>query len=503
MASHSADGEAMDAVRTHPVRVLELFAGVGGMRLALSYAGLNIETVAVEVNESALRVYAHNFSGDGSIITKDICSLPAAWFEQQRCCVWTMSPPCQPYTRQGNLRDTKDPRARPLLHIIEVLREMEEVPRAIVLENVRNFERSESCALLLAALGARGYAWRSFLLSPMQFGFPNARKRFYLVAKQDRFPFTLVPSLSPWQRLKLCEVASATPSEDAAAERCIPWPCTPCREALRTLEASVTSVDDRLVEVWDSLDCLAGFVDDKHELCAACGRNAPIAATAKVLCDQGVHQNCSNPCNYVMVPLAEFLDPPPACANYCVDALQQAARTQAPWMVPESIMRKEAARCLDIVSDECCHSMCFTKAYGRYMNGTGSVLLLQQRHEQPGLKHGEYAMRDYFGRVRYFTPREVARLLGFKLRAHNTPCCADGCLPRCTSHSSVAANMKWTCTCAGFDFPESLAVREGSREAWALLGNSLNPQVVGLVCRLCQIEQVAEHFVDAAAVDEP
>ncbi|CAE8602660.1 unnamed protein product [Polarella glacialis] len=43
------------------VRVLELFAGIGGMRLALSYAGLDVEAVAVEVNQQALRVYAHNF----------------------------------------------------------------------------------------------------------------------------------------------------------------------------------------------------------------------------------------------------------------------------------------------------------------------------------------------------------------------------------------------------------------------------------------------------------
>lgn len=486
---------------TQSVRVLELFAGLGGMRLALSYAGLKVETVAVEVNESALRVYAHNFSDDGSIITKDICSLTAAWFERQRCCVWTMSPPCQPYTRQGNLRDTEDPRARPLLHIIDVLREMKNLPEAIVLENVRNFERSESCALLVQVLGARGYAWRSFLLSPMQFGFPNARKRFYLVAKQSRFPFTWVPISPKSQQLDLCEAVSAPTSGGAAAERCVPWPCTPCIEALRSSDVSpIGSVESKRDDVWDhTLDCYAGFAEDVRAPCAACGRDAPVEVT---VAEQGVPEATCKPCKYAMATLAEFLDPPD-CANCCNESVQ--ATTKSPWLVPESIMHKEAARCLDVVNSECCHSMCFTKAYGRYVNGTGSVLMLQQRHAEPNLDLGEYAMRDYFGRVRYFNPREVARLLGFKLRAHDASSCSDGCLPRCSSHSSVAsaANMNWTCTCTGFDFPESLAMREGSREAWALLGNSLNPQVVALVCRLCQIEQIAETYVDVAAVVGP
>lgn len=68
------------------------------------------------------------------------------------------SPPCQPYTRNGKRLDTDDPRAEPLLHLIDVLRGMAYPPAALVLENVEGFEHSESRRRLVDALAARGYS---------------------------------------------------------------------------------------------------------------------------------------------------------------------------------------------------------------------------------------------------------------------------------------------------------------------------------------------------------
>lgn len=54
--------------------------------------------------------------------------------------LWTMSPPCQPYTRQGKQEDTKDPRAKPLLNLISVFPTLKRRPDFLLLENVKNFE---------------------------------------------------------------------------------------------------------------------------------------------------------------------------------------------------------------------------------------------------------------------------------------------------------------------------------------------------------------------------
>ena len=62
-------------------------------------------------------------------------------------------------------------------------------PRWIVLENVKGFVGSDMLAELYDCLERNGYGWREHLLSPMQLGIPNHRKRYYLVAEQDSTRF--------------------------------------------------------------------------------------------------------------------------------------------------------------------------------------------------------------------------------------------------------------------------------------------------------------------------
>ena len=126
-----------------------------------------------------------------------------------------------------------------------------------------------------------------------------------------------------------------------------------------------------------------------------------------------------------------------------------------PWLVPEKLLQKESSRCFDVVQGDCCHSLCFTKAYGRYMDGTGSIFELPERLAQSESEES-YGMQEFYGKVRYFTPSEVARLMGFR------------------------------------DFRLALEPSELSkaRALWALLGNSLNPQVVAEVCEACEVREI-------------
>eukprot|EP00933_Yihiella_yeosuensis_P083443 TRINITY_DN9765_c0_g1_i4.p1 TRINITY_DN9765_c0_g1~~TRINITY_DN9765_c0_g1_i4.p1 ORF type:complete len:202 (-),score=33.55 TRINITY_DN9765_c0_g1_i4:62-667(-) len=160
------------------------------------------------------------------------------------------------------------------------------------------------------------------------------------------------------------------------------------------------------------------------------------------------------------------------------------------WLVPESIMQKESARCFDVLNGSCHHSLCFTKAYGRYIDGTGSVLELPCRLAEPSEEAGEYTMRDWYGKLRYLSPKEVARLLGFKFREESAASCS-GCLPECKHHRCPARESQASCRCSAFDLPEVEGPAD-ARELWALLGNSLNPQVVALVCRACGLKELGE-----------
>lgn len=70
------------------------------------------------------------------------------------------------------------------------------------------------------------------------------------------------------------------------------------------------------------------------------------------------------------------------------------------FLVPEATVQHQGVL-FDIVKPSDRRSCCFTKAYGRYVEGTGSVL-----QTNPTPREGD--LRDLH--LRYFTPREIARL---------------------------------------------------------------------------------------------
>ncbi|KAL0080143.1 S-adenosyl-L-methionine-dependent methyltransferase [Phycomyces blakesleeanus] len=110
--------------------------------------------------------------------------------------VWTMSPPCQPYTRIGLKQGSQDGRAKSFLHLLDVLKGMKNRPKYILVENVKGFEESDSRDMLVDTLGQCDYAFQEFMLTPLQLGIPNSRMRYYLLAKLKPLTFALNPTNS-------------------------------------------------------------------------------------------------------------------------------------------------------------------------------------------------------------------------------------------------------------------------------------------------------------------
>ena len=73
-------------------------------------------------------------------------------------------------------------RSKGLLNIIKILKLVKSKPQYIFLENVVNFEISVCRQLLISTLDDLGYEIKEYLVSPLQFGIPNDRKRYYLSA---------------------------------------------------------------------------------------------------------------------------------------------------------------------------------------------------------------------------------------------------------------------------------------------------------------------------------
>jgi tRNA (cytosine38-C5)-methyltransferase len=98
--------------------------------------------------------------------------------------IFTMSPPCQPYTRGGLQKDITDMRARSFVYLMtKILPHLTHKPKYIFVENVKNFETSQSRELLIKTLMELNYKFQEYLLSPTQIGIPNERLRYYLSAK--------------------------------------------------------------------------------------------------------------------------------------------------------------------------------------------------------------------------------------------------------------------------------------------------------------------------------
>ncbi|KAJ1724232.1 hypothetical protein LPJ53_001507 [Coemansia erecta] len=160
---------------------LEFFSGIGGLHYGLQESGVDA-TVAMsfDMNENANSVYEHNFGMRPN--NKAIDYLEPSDIDRHKADCWLLSPPCQPYTRGGKYLDDEDPRARGLIHLLKLMPKLKHVPSFVLLENVMNFENSASRRLLVETLGGLGFEIHECLLSPVQFGIPNNRLRYFLAA---------------------------------------------------------------------------------------------------------------------------------------------------------------------------------------------------------------------------------------------------------------------------------------------------------------------------------
>ena len=161
------------------LRVLEMFAGIGGCAAAIG-ARADVVT-AVESDQEALAVYRRNFANP--TCDQPVESLPTEWFRAAEADVWWMSPPVLPYVSAGLRREIDDPRSQGLLHAIEQVQIVK--PRYVALECVPNFDKSLTRQLLLETLAESGYQCQETLLCPTELGVPNQRLRYYLVAGRE------------------------------------------------------------------------------------------------------------------------------------------------------------------------------------------------------------------------------------------------------------------------------------------------------------------------------
>ncbi|ELP85927.1 methyltransferase, putative [Entamoeba invadens IP1] len=179
------------------LRILEFFSGIGGLRASLERSKVHTNTTfcAIDINEIANTIYEGNYKE--KVVVKNLDTVSVEWIEEKRANVWFMSPPCQPYNNSimSKHKDIDDPRAKSVLHLYrDVLKNMENKPEHIFIENVPLFKESLVFKDIMCVLNELEYHIQDIVISPHQIGIPNSRTRYYVMARKTKFetPCTFV-----------------------------------------------------------------------------------------------------------------------------------------------------------------------------------------------------------------------------------------------------------------------------------------------------------------------
>lgn len=167
------------------MKLLDLFAGIGGFSLAAHWMGW--ETVAfVERDKFCQRVLRKNF-GDDIEIYDDITTFSGQPF-RGRVDIISGGFPCQPASEAGKRKGKDDDRYL----FPEMLRVVDEVrPAWVVPENVRGLLYVDDGRLfeeICSSMESIGYAVQTFCVPASSVGAPHRRDRLWLIAHDTECP---------------------------------------------------------------------------------------------------------------------------------------------------------------------------------------------------------------------------------------------------------------------------------------------------------------------------
>lgn len=194
------------------IKVVELFAGVGGFRIGLEGASDAYETIwnnqwePSTVHQDASLVYRARFGSKGHI-NKDINTVPTSEIPDHDLLVGGF--PCQDYSvastlsRSGGIEGKKG-----VLwwQIYRILNEKgENRPNYIFFENVDRLlgspakQRGRDFAIILASLADLGYTVEWRVINAADYGMPQRRRRTYIVGyHEDSHVSSQVHDLKDW-----------------------------------------------------------------------------------------------------------------------------------------------------------------------------------------------------------------------------------------------------------------------------------------------------------------
>jgi DNA (cytosine-5)-methyltransferase 1 len=158
------------------IKFIDLFAGIGGFRVALEKAGATC-VFSSEINKYALQAYKANFNEDasGDITQIKEEDVPA---HDVVCAGF----PCQSFSEFGQRKGFSDPRGTLFFEILRIAKHHK--PKALLLENVLGLtyhNGGDTFETIKNSLDSLGYTVYWQLVDASMFGLPQRRKRVFIV----------------------------------------------------------------------------------------------------------------------------------------------------------------------------------------------------------------------------------------------------------------------------------------------------------------------------------
>ena len=167
-------------------KFIDLFAGIGGMRIAFEKAGGEC-VLTCEINEAALTTYKANYKPKADhIYYNDILTLESKIVPKHNVLVAGF--PCQPYSIAGLRKGLKDERGgNVFLAILRILKDKK--PDSFLLENVKGImshNKGQTFQFMIDSLSRCGYKIQHKVLNSMTHAnVPQNRERVFVVGFID------------------------------------------------------------------------------------------------------------------------------------------------------------------------------------------------------------------------------------------------------------------------------------------------------------------------------
>ena len=158
------------------LKFIDLFAGLGGFRLALESLGAEC-VYSNEWDIPVQEVYHENFGDvpEGDITKIDETTIP----EHDILCAGF---PCQAFSISGKQRGFEDSRGTLFFDVAQIVKEKK--PKIVFMENVKNFathDGGKTLEVVKVTMEELGYVFRQKVLNAVDYGVPQNRERIYMV----------------------------------------------------------------------------------------------------------------------------------------------------------------------------------------------------------------------------------------------------------------------------------------------------------------------------------